>query len=37
MTAVRNAVAGDAQAFARIYNHYIDESTVTFEEQPVTA
>lgn len=29
---VREPVAGDAQALARIYNHYVRESIVTFEE-----
>lgn len=32
---VRGAVAGDAEALTRIYNHYISETLVTFEEEPV--
>ena len=34
---IRNAAAGDAETIAGIYNHYIHNSTATFEEQPVTA
>ena len=33
---IRDAAAGDAEAIAGIYNHYIHNSTATFEEQPVT-
>jgi L-amino acid N-acyltransferase YncA len=33
--AIRAATAGDAEAMARIYNHYIRETIVTFEEEPV--
>lgn len=33
---IRQAVATDAEAIARIYNHYILETIVTFEEQPVS-
>lgn len=32
---IRQAVATDAEAIARIYNYYILDTTVTFEEQPV--
>jgi L-amino acid N-acyltransferase YncA len=34
---IRQAIAADAEAIARIYEHYIGRSSVTFEEQPVTA
>ena len=34
---IREATAGDAQAIADIYNHYIHETVVTFEEQALTA
>ena len=34
---VRAADSGDAAALARIYNHYIDHTVVTFEEQAITA
>ena len=34
---VRDATLRDAQAIANIYNHYITNTTVTFEELPVTA
>jgi len=34
---VRAATAADSQAIARIYNHYIRESVITFEESEVTA
>jgi len=34
---VRTANADDADAIARIYNHYILESTTTFHTQPVDA
>lgn len=34
---VRDATFRDAQAIADIYNHYITNTTVTFEELPVTA
>ena len=33
---VRMANAGDAQAIAAIYNHYVVNTIVTFEEAPVT-
>ncbi len=32
---VRDAATTDAAAIADIYNHYISETTVTFEEEPV--
>ncbi len=32
---VRPATPGDADVIARIYNHYIDHTVVTFEELPV--
>ena len=34
---IRPATANDAQAIARIYNHYVLNTAITFEEQPVTA
>ncbi len=34
---IRPATDQDAQALADIYNHYIEHSTATFEEEPVTA
>jgi phosphinothricin acetyltransferase len=34
---VRAAVASDGQAVADIYNHYITDTIVTFEEEPVSA
>lgn len=33
---VREAAASDAAAVAEIYNHYITETVVTFEEEPVS-
>ena len=36
-SAIRTAVASDGAALARIYNHYIVSTIVTFEESPVTA
>ena len=35
--AVRNADEADAAGLARIYNHYIAHTVVTFETEPVTA
>lgn len=32
---IRTATAADADAVARIYNHYVKVSTISFEEQPV--
>jgi L-amino acid N-acyltransferase YncA len=34
--AIRPARAADAAALARIYNHYVSETCVTFETAPVT-
>lgn len=36
LTSVRQAVAADADAVARIYNPYIADTIITFEEQPVS-
>jgi L-amino acid N-acyltransferase YncA len=33
---IRAAVIGDAEAIATIYNHYVTNTTVTFEEEPVS-
>ena len=33
---IRDAAVGDAEAIAGIYNHYVRNSSATFEEQPVT-
>jgi L-amino acid N-acyltransferase YncA len=33
---IRPAVESDADAIARIYNHYVLNTTVTFEEDPVS-
>lgn len=33
---VRPASDSDAEAIARIYNHYILDTTITFEEQPLS-
>jgi phosphinothricin acetyltransferase len=35
--AIRAATAADAAALARIYNYYITDTVVTFEESPVSA
>ena len=35
--AIRAATAADAAALARIYNYYVADTIVTFEETPVTA
>jgi phosphinothricin acetyltransferase len=35
-TMIRPAQLEDADAIARIYNHYIHNTVITFEEQPVT-
>ena len=32
---VRSAIAGDAESIARIYNYYIQNSVITFEEEQV--
>ena len=34
---IRNATPGDAGQIAEIYNHFIETSTITFEEDPVSA
>jgi L-amino acid N-acyltransferase YncA len=34
---VRAASAADAESIARIYNHYIQNTVITFEEEPVSA
>jgi L-amino acid N-acyltransferase YncA len=34
---VRPASAADAESIARIYNHYIQNTVITFEEEPVAA
>jgi L-amino acid N-acyltransferase YncA len=34
---VRSALAVDADPIARIYNYYIKNTVITFEEEPVTA
>jgi phosphinothricin acetyltransferase len=36
-TRLRAATAADAEQVARIYNHYVRHTCVTFEEQPVAA
>jgi phosphinothricin acetyltransferase len=36
-TGIRAASAADAARLADIYNHYVRETVVTFEEEPVTA
>ena len=33
---VRRAIAGDGEAIARIYNHYVLTSTATFDTEPKT-
>jgi L-amino acid N-acyltransferase YncA len=33
---IRNVTPADAEAIAAIYNHYIAETTATFEEEPVS-
>jgi L-amino acid N-acyltransferase YncA len=34
---IRTATTGDAEAIARIYNHYVASTIITFEEQAVSA
>ena len=34
---VRPASAADSEALARIYNYYIENTVITFEEEPVSA
>ena len=36
-TTIRPAASTDAASIAKIYNHYIAETIVTFEEEPVAA
>jgi phosphinothricin acetyltransferase len=33
---IRNVTVADAETIAGIYNHYVAETTVTFEEEPVS-
>ena len=37
MTTLRAATVSDAPAIAALYNHYVRETVVTFEETPVSA
>ncbi len=34
---VRSALPADAEAIARIYNYYVHNTVITFEEEPVSA
>lgn len=34
---IRTATSADAEAIANIYNHYVCDTIVTFEEEPVSA
>jgi len=34
---IRHAKASDAEAICNIYNHYVENSIITFEETPITA
>ena len=34
---IRDATSADAESLAAIYNHYIENTVVTFEEQPISA
>lgn len=34
---IRNATGGDAERIAEIYNHYVLHTTITFEEEAVSA
>lgn len=36
-TSIRVATSADAEAICAIYNHYIDTTTISFEEAPVSA
>ena len=36
-TVIRAAIPDDAAVIAAIYNHYVTETVVTFEEEPVSA
>lgn len=33
---IRSATLSDSEAIAHIYNHYIENTTITFEEEPVS-
>ncbi|AJY51002.1 arsinothricin resistance N-acetyltransferase ArsN1 family B [Halomonas sp. KO116] len=33
---IRDAVKGDSEAIAQIYNHYIENTAISFEEKPVS-
>jgi phosphinothricin acetyltransferase len=33
---IRSASAADADSIARIYNHYVENTVITFEEEPVS-
>lgn len=37
ITVIRPATASDAASIARIYNHYVLKTAITFEEEPVSA
>jgi phosphinothricin acetyltransferase len=32
---IRNALKSDAEAICRIYNHYVLNTVITFEEEPL--
>ena len=32
---IRDAVKGDSETIAHIYNHYIENTAISFEEKPV--
>ena len=34
---IRSVVADDADAIVAIYNHYVAQTIITFEEEPVSA
>ena len=34
---IRHATGGDAEAICAIYNHYVTNTTISFEEEPVSA
>jgi L-amino acid N-acyltransferase YncA len=36
-TSIRSVVADDADAIVAIYNHYVAQTIITFEEEPVSA
>jgi phosphinothricin acetyltransferase len=37
MAVIRSAIEGDSHALAAIYNHYVLDTVVTFEEHPVSS